>query len=302
MRILGIGDADIDIYIEVEEVPKYDEKIFSKSTSKNVGGMVLNFLSCLNSLGNECEFVGLIGDDDYGKIILNFLKKFKIDSKNVIVDKLGETYYCYVILDKLGEKLLIIVPTNCIFIDEKMVKEEFFRKKTHVHTTSGDLDTAKKVLHLAKKNNVSASIDIENIYDFELLSGMLKNVDILFLNKKTFQNLGFKKINDGLANIIKYGPKMICLTKGRDGSVTFTNGKIFSHNAFRVGVKDTTGAGDCFAAGFIHGFVRNWSIERTTIFANAVASLSTTKIGGSSFRKSESEVNYFIISQKKNNV
>jgi len=298
MNILGIGDADIDIFIEVDKVPSHDEKVFSRSTSQCVGGMVLNFLICLKNLGNSCEFVGVIGEDKFGGKILSFLKEFSIVIDNIVIDKEGETYYCYVILDDLGEKSLIIVPTNCLFISEDKIKEKIFLRKTHVHTTSGDIDTAFKVINLAKKNKVSVSIDVENVDDFGLFSKLISNVDLLFINFNTFKKIGFEDLSKGLEEIIKHGPKVICLTKGKYGSTTYTRENSYSFDGFSVEVKDTTGAGDCFAAGFVHGYIRNWSLEKNTIFANAVASLSTTTLGGSSFMMSYTDVQSFINSHK----
>ena len=298
MNILGIGDADIDIFIEVDKAPSHDEKVFARSTSQCVGGMVLNFLTCLKNLGNSCEFVGVIGKDNYGEKILSFLKEYSIVTDNIIIDKDGETYYCYVILDDLGEKSLIIVPTNCLFINGEMIKEKIFLKKTHVHTTSGDIDTAFKVIKLANNNKVSVSIDVENVDDFGLLSKLISNVDILFLNFNTFKKMGFEDLSKGLEEIIKHGPKVICLTKGKNGSTTYSREDSYSFDGFSVEVKDTTGAGDCFAAAFVHGYIRNWSLSKNTIFANAVASLSTTTIGGSSFTMSETDVLSFINSHK----
>ena len=299
MSILGVGDADVDIFIEVEKVPSYDEKVFSRATSLHVGGMVLNFLVCLKSLGNECEFAGVIGDDKYGKIILNYLKDKKIKYKNIVIDKKGETYYCYIILDKLGEKSLIIVPTDCLFISEDQIKENIFNTIKHVHTTSGNISTALKVINIANKKNLTVSIDVENIDEYNLFTKLVKDVDILFINYLTFKKLGFRDLNKDLNKITKLGPKVICLTQGKDGSKTFTSKGVYSFDGFEVEVKDTTGAGDCFAAGYLHGHIRSWGIESSTIFANAVASLSTTTLGGSSFNMTESNVQSFIDS--KNN-
>jgi len=294
MNILGIGDADVDIFIEVDRVPSHDEKVFSRSTSQCVGGMVLNFLICLKNLGNPCEFLGVIGADNYGEKILSFLNEYSIVTNNIVIDKEGETYYCYVILDDLGEKSLIVVPTNCLFIKKEMIKEEIFLGKKHVHTTSGNIDTAFKVINLANNNKVSVSIDVENVVDYNLFSKLVSKVDLLFINLITFKSLGFEDLTKGLEEIIKHGPKVICLTKGKNGSLTFTRDNLYSFDGFSVEVKDTTGAGDCFAAGFVHGYIRNWNLAKNTIFANAVASLSTTTLGGSSFRMNESDVQSFI--------
>ena len=88
-----------NLFIEVEKVPAYDEKVFSRATSLHVGGMVLNFLACLKSLGNDCEYVGVIGDDKYGTKILKFLKDRKIKHNNIVIDKKGE-----IVWKSIGEK------------------------------------------------------------------------------------------------------------------------------------------------------------------------------------------------------
>jgi len=299
MSILGVGDADVDIFIEVEKVPAYDEKVFSRATSLHVGGMVLNFLACLKSLGNDCEYVGVIGDDKFGKKIINFLKDREIKHNNIVIDKKGETYYCYIILDKLGEKSLIIVPTDCLFISENLIKENIFNTIKHVHTTSGNISTALKVINIANKKNLTVSIDVENIYEYNLFTKLVKDVDILFINFLTFRKLGFEDFNRDLGKITELGPKVICLTKGKDGSITYTRKGVYTFDGFDVEVKDTTGAGDCFAAGYLHGYIRSWDMESSTIFANAVASLSTTNLGGSSFNMTESNIQSFI--DTKNN-
>ena len=218
--------------------------------------MILNFLSCLSSLSADCSFCGVIGTDEESKEICKLFENKKIDIKNIYKNSKDKTYTCFIILDKTGEKILIINPTNNIFINNKDINYNNLEFFDHIHTTSGNIETVHSIKENVKKYNNTLSIDVENISSFNILKDITKNIDIVFMNKKTSNNcnLSTEDINEF---ILENNIEILCLTNGNKGAEIFSKDKHIKESAISVNVVDTTGAGDCFAAGFIYSYLKN---------------------------------------------
>ena len=109
------------------------------------------------------------------------------------------------------------------------------------------------------------------------------------MNKKTSNNcnLSTEDINEF---ILENNIEILCLTNGNKGAEIFSKDKHIKESAISVNVVDTTGAGDCFAAGFIYSYLKEINLEYNLKFAVATGSLSVTYLGGSQFNFYENDV------------
>jgi sulfofructose kinase len=145
------------------------------------------------------------------------------------------------------------------------------------------MPAAEKAIGLANKHGLTISLDLDagKTQMNDELWDMLSNIDILFINSRGAHLLGNStSIDEAAHNIVSRTSGTVCITLGNKGSITATSEERIMTNPFSVNVVDTTGAGDCFAAGFIHGYLSKWSIKSIALFANAVAAMSITEIGG----------------------
>ncbi len=298
--VVGIGDIDIDIYLRVHHIPGRDEKIKAEEVELHPGGMVANFLGCLQRLGTPCAFNGSLGDDEYGAMALAALKLIGVDTSGAVVKRDQKTYFCVVMLDDSGEKALVVAPTNCMFPTPDDISLELIAQSHHMHTTAANMATAMKATNLAKKFGLSTSVDLEPtmLDNMTGLMQLLANVDILFVNHFAARQLSKRDdIQEVAESILTLGPEIVCILMGAEGAIVATSNEVFHAEAFPVTVTDSTGAGDCFAAGFVHGYLQKWPLADTVLFASAVAAISIQHRGGHAGAPSREQVDAFLHSQ-----
>jgi len=180
LKVIGVGDADIDIYLDVDHIPARDEKILADSFSLHPGGMVANFLVALSRLGTKCGFHGTVGDDDFGHMSLKHMQDHGVDISGAIIKHDGSTYFCVVMLDDSGEKALIVAPTDAIFPKPEDLSESVILSANHLHTTANYKPTVLEALRIAKDYGLTVSVDIERdqIDQFEDLGSLLSLITI----------------------------------------------------------------------------------------------------------------------------
>ena len=284
LEVIGVGDADVDIFMDVDHIPGRDEKVLAKRVEYYAGGMVANFICALSRLGTRCGFHGPVGDDEFGRVALENFRANGVDTAGTFVKKGGRTYYCVVMLDESGEKALIIVPTDCNHPTADELDEEQIARARHMHMT-GSVSTMMHAVELAKKHDLSVSLDLESLTGLTEadLRELLAKVDIAFINQRGAAALvGEGQPEDAARRLVQYGARIGCVTLGEAGSVAASNEELVRAAAFKVEVADSTGAGDCYAAGFVHGFVKGWPLEAMTMLGSAVGALAVTKWGGHS--------------------
>ena len=282
LDVIGVGDAGLDIFLEVEHVPGPDEKVRAKNSVSLPGGMVVNFLVDLSRLGTSCGFHGLVGEDEPGRIVLDDLEANGVDLAGAIT-RPGRTYSCVVMVYPSGEKSLVIVPSECMCLRPEDVSVDFLRRARHVHTTSGNFATAVTVTRIARSQGITVSLDLESdsIDLHNDIYGLVRSVDVLFLNRRALESIcGAPPERDLVQSLSGLGPSVVCVTLGRSGAVVVERGREIRTEALAVEAKDSTGAGDGFCAGFICGMLRRWPTVDSLRLASAVAARCVTRIGG----------------------
>jgi ribokinase len=296
LAVMGVGDASVDIYLEVNQIPGPDQKVVAQSVERHAGGMVANFLVAFHRLGLPCGLNGVVGGDDLGHIALTDLVDNGVDTEAVVVRPLGTTYFCVVLLDPAREKALLVAPTDCLYPAPDDISETAIRRARHLHTTNGSIETAIRAVALAKRNGLTVSLDCEPTAATDQLPQLLSQVDILFLGPEAARTMthlhDFEEATDRL---LRMGPRVVCLTMGELGSYVVTAAERQRVPAFPVHVVDSTGAGDCYAATFVHGFLSGWPLDRTARFASAAGALASTRMGGHTAAPTVDELTGFLL-------
>jgi ribokinase len=231
------------------------------------------------------------------------LKNFKInrvDTRGVLIQPNERTFFCVVLIDPSGEKALISAPTGCMRPLEE-ISEEYIATASHLHTNVRNPKKLAKAVQIAKKHGLTISLDLDackTIYKDNIWE-LLANIDILFINQRGAINLtGIKEMEKAIELILNHTENIVCITLGSQGSMIATSNETFLSPAFKVKTVDTTGAGDCFAAGFIHGFLSDWPLDYSATFANAVAAICITSFGGHTGSPTPTQVKKFLISHR----
>jgi len=305
MKVLGIGNAIVDVICKVEEsflsennlkksaMKLVDEAEFKKLLSKlNIketiaGGSVANSMVGLSQLGNSVSFIGKVNNDELG----NKYEKSLTDQK---------VKYCYQKKKEripTGTCLILITPdaerTMCTFlgvagkisdkdIDENAVKNSELIFLEGYLWDEGEPKTAfSKAMSISKKTAMSLSDQFCVDRHKKSFLDLVKNkLDIVFANEQEVLSLIYAKNFDEVISFGKQLGKLIIVTRSDKGSIAIQKNEVVECDSKKnLKIVDLTGAGDLFAAGFLHGYVNNLSIIESLQKGTEMASKIIQKIG-----------------------
>ncbi len=305
MKVLGIGNAIVDVICKIEE-SFLSENNLEKSTMKLVdeiefkkllsnlnieetmaGGSVANSIVGLSQLRNPVSFIGKVNNDELGN-------KYE---KSLIKEKVK---YCYQKKEETiptGTCLILITPdserTMCTFlgiagkisdedIDENAVKNSELIFLEGYLWDEGDPKTAfNKAINISKKTAMTLSdkfcVDRHKKSFLDLVNNKL---DITFANELEILSLIDTKSFDEVISFSKQIGKLVVITRGDKGSLAIEKNEVIECDSQKnLKIVDLTGAGDLFAAGFLHGHINNLSIKESLEKGTEMASKIIQKIG-----------------------
>ena len=289
MKILGIGNAIVDVICKVEEnylsnnglikstMKLVDEDEFQKllSTLKIEdtvsGGSIANSIVGLSQLGNKVGFIGKVSDDDLGQKYEDGLKKENVD---YIYSKKKESL-------PTGTCLILITPdserTMCTFlgtagkinegdVDINSVKDSEIIFLEGYLWDEGD---PKSAFDKAIQNSNKVAMSLSDLFCVErhkqhFLDLVRHKIDLTFANEQEITSLIEAKNFDEVISFCQQLGKMIVITRGEKGSIAINKNEIIECESNRdLKIVDLTGAGDLFAAGFLHGYINNLTISES---------------------------------------
>ena len=277
MKILGIGNAIVDVICKIDDnflvkngltkstMKLVDENEFKKllenlKIEKTIsGGSVANSIVGLSQLGNEVGFIGKVNDDNLGRKYLEGLQKEKVQFHYQIKSEKIPTGTCLILITPDSER------TMCTFlgtagkisendIDKEIVKESEITFLEGYLWDKGDPQKAfNKAISFANQSAISLSdlfcVERHREYFLDLVQNKL---NITFANEQEIMALIGAKSFDDVIKFAKEIKKLIVITRGKIGSVAIHREKIVRCDAKKnLLIKDLTGAGDLFAAGFL---------------------------------------------------
>ena len=285
MKILGIGNAIVDVICKVDEnfikqnnLTKstmkliFDENEFKKllknlKIEKTVsGGSVANSIVGLSQLGNDVGFIGKVSEDDFGEKYEIGLKKEKVD---FIYSKKKENL-------PTGTCLILVTPdserTMCTFlgvagqINEKDVNDNAVKKSEIIFLEGYLWDEGEpkkafeKAINCANIVAMSLSdkfcVDRHKTHFFDLVKNKL---DITFANEDEMMSLINAKDFKEVLTFAKEIKKLLIITRGEKGAISIKGDKVVEIGIKKnLNIVDLTGAGDLFAAGYLHGLINNF--------------------------------------------
>ncbi len=296
--VLGLGDADVDLYLGVPHLPQRDEKVVGSLLGEFPGGVSANFCCAASRLGLRAGLIAVVGDDRYGELALQSLRQDGVDTDLVVVRPGGQTFFCVVMLDDSGEKALTLVVTDCIAPLPTDIDPESLGEARLVHLIANDVEMTTWVAREAKARGTLVSLDVEPTTTINAspvaFRGLLSQVDLAFPNAAGLRSLVDGDELSGAREILRLGPKVVVVTMGAQGCLIVTEDETIRLPANTVPVADTTGAGDCFNGAFVSGYLRGWDLRRCGTVAADAAAISVTKVGSRTALPTFAEVERFL--------
>lgn len=280
--VVGFGTNAVDFLIQVPVYPEFDSKIELTEYTQSAGGEAATTVVGLQRLGIKTAYVGRFGDDEAGNYGLQSLISEGVNTDFAEQITGARTQIAFIIIDERnGERTVIWKRDRQLSFDEAEVSAKIATLGKVLHFTPHDTKACIKLAKIAQAKNTIVSIDIDNI--FEDLEELLPLVDI-FISSAEFAEkfIGISDKHRALQELKnRYGFKIAGMTLGETGSLILCENEFIETKGYNVpnGCKDTTGAGDAFRAGFLHGLLNGETVEQGAKMANAVAALKCREIG-----------------------
>lgn len=284
--LVTVGHALVDIRIVVERFPRPDEEASVIKQIWGAGGSAVNVAIDGSRLGLKTAIIAKIGFDSFGRIVVDELLKEGVDISGLRVSSTERTGFTIVAIDSNGEITMYGYKGAAEELEPQDVASDIIASAGYVHIASLRVDTSMKVVEIAEKNDVKLSWDPGRILSTEglkRLEQLIRRVDIVMLNNKELAALvgvDPESYREGARVVKDLGPEIVVVKLGARGVYILSNDVDEEVLAVKAdGVVDTTGAGDAFAAGFIAGLSRGYSIKKAALYANAVAALKISRLG-----------------------
>jgi 5-dehydro-2-deoxygluconokinase len=290
---IAVGRLCIDLNANEINRPMEETITFTKY----VGGSPANITIGLSRLGKKTGFIGRVADDQMGRFIVNYLQKNQIDTSNVITDKSGSvTGLAFTEIKSPIDCSILMYRDNVadLKLEPGDVSEEYIKqaKAMLISGTALAQSPSREAVFLAldyaRKHRVVVFFDIDyrpytwaspeetaTYYNLaaekcDVIIGTREEFDMM----ECFENNADHDDYFTAKKWFDYHAKIVVIKHGKDGSIAYTKeGEIFKGTTFPANVVKTFGAGDSYAAGFIHGLMDGWDISKSMEYGAAAASI-----------------------------
>jgi len=306
MKILGIGNAIVDVickvndsFIEQNNLTKSTMKLFfDENEFKNLltnlkiektvsGGSVANSIVGLSQLGDKVGFIGKVSDDEFGSKYEEGLKKEKVEYFYSKKKEELPTGTCLILVTPDSERTMCTFLGTAGKINESDVRSDAI-KKSEIIFLEGylwDEGEPKKAFDKAINNANKVAMSLSDLFCVNrhkphFLNLVKDKLDITFANEQEITSLIDAKNFNEVINFSKQLNKLVIVTRGEKGAVAVNGDEVFESKIQKnLKIIDLTGAGDLFAAGFLHGYINKLSTKECLEKGTEMSSKVIQQIG-----------------------
>ena len=305
MKILGIGNAIVDVLCKVDDdflvknsLTKSTMKLIDEDEFKTLlslsnieetvsGGSVANSIVGLSQLGNNVGFIGKVSDDNLGQKYEDGLKKEKV---NYLYNKKKEpipTGSCLILITPDSERTMCTYLGTAGKINDQDIDEAIIKNSeiTFLEGYLWDEGEPKKAFDKAITYSNKVAMSLSDLFCVErhkehFLELAKNKLDIIFANEQEITSLIDANSFEEIVTFSKQIKKNVVITRGDKGAISILDNDLIECEAQKnLNIKDLTGAGDLFAAGYLHGIINNLSIKECLIKGTELSSKIIQKIG-----------------------
>lgn len=303
--VLVIGELNADLIASgLHTLPSLGQEVLASGFRVTLGSASAIFACGIARLGHPVTFISRVGQDEFGEFCLKSLQNAGI-STDRIAQNAQSTTGVTVVLSTKTDRALVTTLGAIAELKYEHISSTVFAGHKHLHLTSYFLQHGLRpdfvaIMKEARRHGLTTSFDPNSdpsqSWEREIWN-VLAEADVVFLNQA--EALGISRQVDLQSALNVLGERTICavIKQGRHGATAIRQGKLFYSEGFRVNAVDTTGAGDSFAAGFIHAMLRGCDMNQSLTLANAVGALSTLAVGGTTGQPDSNQLEEFLQAQ-----
>ena len=286
--ILVAGELNPDLILSDPDLAVHfgQHETLVETAAMTVGSSAAIFACGAARLGLRVAFIGVVGDDLFGRFMLDALAERNVDTGNVIVDSARETGLS-VILSRGTDRAILTHLGAMDALRAQDIPDDLLRQARHLHVTSYFLPAALQPdlpALFARARGLGLSTSLDTNFDpdgrWAGVENVLTETTVFLPNEAEAQALTGLADIEAAARQLASRAEIVAVKLGAAGAMACRGDEIARAAAIPVTVADTVGAGDSFDAGFIYGFLRGWTLDACLQLGGACGSLSTRKPGG----------------------
>ncbi|MCR8539831.1 MAG: adenosine kinase [Prochlorococcus marinus CUG1439] len=310
--LIGLGNAIVDIivniedrFLEVNNLKKGSMNLINSHQSQSLlkdcevikqisGGSSANTVVCLAELGNKVQFIGRVKNDEFGNFFSSDIKKSKTIFNTQPINEGAATAHSIIFITPDAQRTMCTYLGASIEFEPKDIDFNVLKESKYLYLEGylWDSELAKnaflKAAQIAKLSNTKIILSLSDSFCVdrhrESFLELIDNyIDIVFCNESEVLSLFKKDKLDNCKVEISSLCELVVITQGSNGSLIINKNNVEEIKSMKKGkVIDTTGAGDIYAGGFIHGLINNYSLKKCGEIGSICAGQIITQLGSRS--------------------
>ncbi len=278
--VIGFGVNALDLIAIIDGYPEPDTKVQFQTFDVQGGGVVATAMAACARLGLRARYIGKVGTDFWSRVAVKTLSREGIDVRHVLKAKGSPGHVSLVLADKAsGARTLFFRRPPAYAIGPEELNRDALTAGRLLHVDGIDAAAAAQAVTWAREAGMRVTMDGERIVPG--IEHVWPRVDLLVCNPR-FLGAVTKEggLDESLRALSDAGPPRVAVTLASEGVLGYCDGHFVRVPGFAITPVDTNGAGDVFHGSCTFGELRNWPLEWTLIFANAVAAMKCRSLGG----------------------
>jgi sugar/nucleoside kinase (ribokinase family) len=298
--VVGFGLNSLDLVTVVAEYPASNTKQRLQRFARLPGGQMATATATCARLGWKARYVGSFGDDEFGLLSRESLIRLGVDVSASRIVAGATNQFAVVLVDaRSGERTVLWDRHPALATDPADVPKEAVTSGRVLIVDCHESAASAQAARFAREAGIPTMIDVEKVRP--AIADLLQHIDAIIAAREFPTALtGYENLGQALAAIGRdFNAPLVCVTLGREGSLTWCSGREIRTPGFQVDCVDSTGAGDAFRGGFAAACLRepDGHLEEALVYANATAALNCRALGGRGGLPTAAEVDHLLVAR-----
>jgi sulfofructose kinase len=299
--VVTLGLNSIDLVARVDTYPARNSKQPLRQFSRLPGGQMATAAAVCARLGWSARYIGSFGDDDFARIGREALEAEGVDVSAAWNVEGATSQFAVVLVDASGDRTVLWHRHPGLAIDPARVPRDAIASGRILIVDCHETAAATRAAQYARDAGIPTVVDVEKVRPG--IEALLRRIDaILAAQEFPTAHTGYTEPGRALEALAReYRARIVSVTLGEEGSLTWCEGREFRTPGFRVACVDSTGAGDAFRGGFAAGCLRmpDGPVEEILAYANAVAALNCRGLGARGGMPTAGEVEALLMARSR---
>jgi ribokinase len=298
-KVAVLGAAAIDLVAQVKKIPSKDGIAYAEQYAPFPGGTGGNVAVGIARLGYPVRFMGILGGDENGRILLDDFLKAGVDTSAIFIDASQRSAACFIALDENGDRLIFGLGGVALYDHPEQIQQNWLEDVQVLFIADAYANVATAAMKYLNPDarvvfnpgGLMASAGAEYLVPF------FHRADVLIASRGESEMMtGISNVEEAARELSHRGPQVVMVTLGKQGTLVLDHGNLIYVKALPVqNVVDTTGAGDAFSSGVVSGYLEGLSWVEAARFGCAVAAVKIGYMGARSGLPDRQQVQTLLI-------